>query len=259
MGHRERYTPGTPSWCELSTPDQDGAKQFYTALFGWEIEDNPVDETTVYSMMRLDGVYAGAISPQPAQQRESGVPPMWNTYITVADADAALARAGELGGTVHAGPFDVFTSGRMGVVQDPQGAFFEVWQPREHVGAGVVNAPGAFSWCELVTPGPESAMQFYRELFGWSETSFEGLPIPYSTIQNGEGHTIGGVRPATEGEPPHWLVYFGSDAIEATAARAAELGGRILHGPDDIGIGKLATVADPAGAVFALYSGRFDD
>src|SRR5947209_15700903 len=259
MGRRDRYTPGTPSWCALSTSDQDGAKRFYAALFGWEIEDNPVDETTVYSMMRLDGAYAGAISPQPAQQRDSGVPPMWNTYITVEDADAALARAGELGGTVHAGAFDVMSAGRMGVVQDPLGAFFEVWEPREHIGAGVVNAPGAFSWCELVTPGPKPAIEFYRELFGWSETPFEGMAIPYSTIQNSAGHTIGGMRPATEAEPPSWLVYFGSDVIEATAARAAELGGRVLHGPDDIGIGQIATVADPAGAVFALYAGSFED
>lgn len=259
MGTRERYTPGTPSWCDLSTSDQDGAKRFYAALFGWEIEDNPVDETTVYSMMRLDGAYAAAISAQPAQQRDSGVPPMWNTYITVEDADAALARAGELGGTVHAGPFEVTTAGRMGVVQDPLGAFFEVWEPREHIGAGVVNAPGAFTWCELVSPGIEAATEFYRELFGWTATPFEGMSIPYSTLANADGHTIGGVRPSTEAEPPHWLVYFGCGAIEPAVARVEELGGRRLSGPHDIGVGKLATVADPQGAVFALYDGRFED
>jgi uncharacterized protein len=259
MGIRERYTPGTPSWVDLSTGDQDAAKVFYAALFGWEVEDLPMGEGAVYSMVKLDGRTAGAIAPQPAQQREAGVPPMWNTYISVESADAALARAAELGGTVHAGPFDVFDAGRMGIVQDPHGAFFEVWEPRARIGAELVNAPGAFTWSELVTPGIETATEFYGELFGWTATAFEGMSIPYSTLATSDGHTIGGLRPATEAEPPHWLVYFGCGAIEATAARVEELGGRSLSGPHDIGVGKLATVADPQGAVFALYDGRFDD
>jgi predicted enzyme related to lactoylglutathione lyase len=259
MGIRERYTPGTPSWPELSSSDQAGAKAFYAALFGWEVQDLPMGDAGVYSMLQLDGRSAGAIAPQPPQQRDAGVPSMWNTYITVESADAALAQAAELGGTVHADAFDVMDAGRMGIVQDPFGAFFEVWEPRARIGAEVVNAPGAFSWCELVTPAIEAATEFYRGLFGWTVTPFEGMAVPYSVLATADGHTIGGLRPATEAEPPHWLVYFGCGAIEPAMARVEELGGRGLSGPHDIGVGKLATVADPQGAVFALYDGRFDD
>src|SRR5947209_17807718 len=106
MGIRERYTPGTPSWPELTSSDQPAAKVFYSALFGWEVEDLPMGDAGFYSMLQLDGRTAGAIAPQPAQQRDAGVPSMWNTYITVDSADGALARAPELGGTVHAGAFD---------------------------------------------------------------------------------------------------------------------------------------------------------
>ncbi len=258
MGERTSYTPGTPSWVDLTTPDQASAKEFYIALFGWGSEDADMGDGSVYSMMTLGSSHIGAVSPQPAQQREAGVPPMWNTYITVQSADEALRRAQGLGAEVHAPAFDVFDAGRMGVIQDPQGAFFEVWEPRRNVGAGLVNAPGAFSWSELVSPDPDGSAIFYGELFGWKATPFEGMGA-YSTLQNGDGRTIGGLRPAGEGEPPYWLVYFGTEDVGAALRRVEELGGRRLTEPLDIGVGELGAAADAQGAVFAFYSGRFED
>src|SRR5438270_7077777 len=148
MGKRTNYSPGTFSWTDLTTPDQDGAKTFYGALFGWEADDQPVGEDAVYSMMKLNGETAAAISPQPQQQRDAGAPPLWNSYVTVESADATLIRVEGLGGTVHAGPFDVLEAGRMGVAQDPQGAFFLPWEPRQNIGASTVNTPGALAWNE---------------------------------------------------------------------------------------------------------------
>lgn len=82
MGERTQYTPGTFSWTDLTTTDQDAAKAFYGGLFGWEAEDMPVGEDIYYSMQRVDGKDVAAISPQPQQQRDAGVPPMWNSYIS---------------------------------------------------------------------------------------------------------------------------------------------------------------------------------
>ena len=83
MSDRTSYTPGTFSWADLTTTDQEGAKAFYTALFGWEVTDNPVGDGVHYSMAQLGGKDVAAISPQPEQQRDAGVPPVWNSYITV--------------------------------------------------------------------------------------------------------------------------------------------------------------------------------
>lgn len=261
MGTRTKYAPGTFSWTDLSTPDQEPAKRFYGELFGWEADDQPVGEGMVYSMMKLGGQEVAAVSPQPEQQRAAGLPPTWNSYVTVASADETLARAEELGATVHAPAFDVFDVGRMGVVQDPVGAFFLVWQPRSHIGASLVNAPGALTWNELVTPDLEPAERFYRELFGWG---FEPLPdseIPYRVIKNSEGQTNGGISSlAPPGTPPHWLVYFGAEDTDVTLARAGELGSSTVLEPTDIGpTGRIAVARDPQGAVFALYSGRFEE
>jgi predicted enzyme related to lactoylglutathione lyase len=137
MGERTKYTPGTFSWTDLNTTDQEAAKTFYTGLFGWSYDDAPVGDDVYDSMASIDGKMVAAISPQPQQQREAGAPPAWNSYITVDSADQTLARAAELGATVHAQAFDVMDAGRMGVVQDPQGAWFLVWEPKQHIGAGL--------------------------------------------------------------------------------------------------------------------------
>src|SRR5258708_23181118 len=215
MSERTKYSNGVFSWADLTTTDQDAAKEFYGALFGWGADDRPVGDGVVYSMMGLDGKAVAAISPQPEQQREAGVPPTWNSYVTVDSADAALARAKELGATVHADAFDVFDVGRMGVIQDPQGAFVLVWQPKSHIGASLVNGPGALCWNELATSDVDGSAGFYRGLFGWDISPFEQSETPYFVISNA-GHGNGGLRPLMPGEPqPYWLVYFGSDDIAA--------------------------------------------
>jgi predicted enzyme related to lactoylglutathione lyase len=259
MGERTTYTPGTFSWTDLTTTDQAAARAFYTALFGWEITDMPVDENTAYSMAAISGKPVAAISPQPPQQRDNGVPPMWNSYITVDDADAAVERARELGANVHAPAFDVMEAGRMAVIQDPQGAYFLVWQPREHIGAGLVNAPGALVWNELGSPDMDGSARFYGELFGWTTSPVEG-DMPYLVISSAAGTVNGGIRPPMPPEaPPFWLVYFAVDDIDAAVAKVTELGGAVLGEPTDIGFARISIGQDPQGAVFALYDGRLDD
>jgi predicted enzyme related to lactoylglutathione lyase len=258
MAERTTYTPGTFSWTDLTTTDQEAAKSFYSGLFGWEAQDNPVGDGIVYSTMLIDGKPVGAISPQPDAQRDAGVPPAWNSYITVQSADAALERARHLGAEVHAPAFDVLDVGRMGVIQDPQGAFVLVWEPKTHIGASLVNAHGALCWNELATADMDASATFYGELFGWTFTPMEG-EMPYLVIQNADGRSNGGVRLRMESEPPYWLVYFGANELEATIARAGELGGATIVEPMQIGPGRIAVGQDPQGAVFALYRGQFDD
>jgi uncharacterized protein len=259
MSERTSYTPGTFSWADVSTTDQDAAKQFYTQLFGWTFVDYPVGDGVVYSMMQIGGKDVAAISPQPRQQADAGVPPLWNSYVSVESADDAADRAQKLGATVHAPAFDVMDAGRMAVIQDPQGAFFMVWQAKDHIGADLVNQAGALSWNELATPDVDASAKFYGELFGWKYETFEGMPMEYKVIQTADGTSNGGLRGATENEPSYWLVYFGTDNIEDGMASATELGADTLVPATDIGMGQIGVLQDPQGAVFALYAGQFDE
>jgi uncharacterized protein len=257
MGERTGYTPGTFCWTDLTTTDQPAAKAFYSSLFGWEAEDMPVGEGVFYSIMRVDGKDVAAIAPQPEPQRDAGAPPVWNSYVSVEDADATVERAKELGGTVHAPAFDVMQAGRMAVIQDPHGAYFMVWKPGQHFGAQLVNAPRAFCWNELSSPDFDASIAFYTGLFGWTIAPFEASPTPYLSIKNGEANN-GGIRELSPpGMPPNWLVYFGVADIDAALSKAGELGATTMMGPQDIQIAKIAVVKDPQGAVFALYAGQY--
>jgi uncharacterized protein len=72
MGERTQHTPGTFSWTDLTSTDQEAAKSFYSGLFGWEAEDVPVGDGVYYSMQRLDGKDVAAISPQPETAARRG-------------------------------------------------------------------------------------------------------------------------------------------------------------------------------------------
>jgi hypothetical protein len=258
MAERTKYTPGTFSWTDLTTPDQDGAKSFYTSLFGWGVFDSDMGDDSVYSMMLIDDKAVCAISPQPPQQK--GAPPIWNSYVSVASADESVERAKELGGSVHAPAFDVFDAGRMSVVQDPQGAYFCVWEPKANIGAGVVNTHGALCWNELHTTDVADAERFYTGLFGWSVETVDMGGGEYHVV-GVDGHGNGAITDSLqEGAPPHWLVYFGTDDVNASTSKISELGGTVVMPAMDIGEGNSIAVArDPQGGWFALYAGRFED
>jgi len=254
MGERTSHAPGTFSWADLPTSDTDGAKAFYTGLLGWDTEDNPVPDGSVYTMLLKGGKPVAAL-----YEAQAGQPPAWNSFVTVESADAAAASAAEHGGTVEMDPFDVMDVGRMAVVQDPTGAFFPVWEPGASIGAQRVNEPGALTLNQLNTSDPERAQEFYSGVFGWR---FEKVPgdQPYWGIYNGDRLNAGMMPlPADAGAPSHWLVYFGSDNVDDDAARIGELGGTVMVPPMSVPGGRILVAADPQGAVFALLSGRFDD
>jgi predicted enzyme related to lactoylglutathione lyase len=240
MAERSGYAQGTFCWAELTTTDQGAGKEFYGALLGWEADDRPVgDAGSYYSMQLIEGKPVAAIAAQPEQQREAGVPPLWNSYVSVESADAVAERASELGATVHAPPFDVMSVGRMAVIQDPQGAFFMPWEPRDHIGAGLVNQPGALVWNELQSPDLDGSAAFYGDLLGWQTEDSSTALGRYLMIKNGEAYN-GGMRELTPPSPPNWLVYFGVEDVERALAKLEELGGSTIAGPIDIEIAKIA-------------------
>src|SRR5690606_5254524 len=132
-----------------------------------------------------------------------------------------------LGATVVVPAGDVGDSGRLAVIQDPQGALVSVWQPGEHVGAGLVNAPGALSWNDLLTPDVEASSAFYRELFGWRIDEVPGSGGRFPSIANG-GRPNGGIMPMPPGAEPAWNLYFAVDATDVAIARAGELGAQVV-------------------------------
>ncbi len=180
----------------------------------------------------------------------------WHLYVAVASADEAAKKAGELGGKVLEAPFDVMHGGRAALIQDPTGAFFSVWLAKKRPGIGITSEAGAFCWADLNTPDQARAKTFYEGLFGWKLKPGQGKESGYLHIVNGENY-IGGVPPAdqnTGDSPPHWLIYFAVSDVDAAFQKATDMKARTLLGPMDFeGVGRVAMLADPQGAVFALF------
>jgi predicted enzyme related to lactoylglutathione lyase len=255
MGERTSYPPGTFSWSDLQTDDLDRAKSFYGDLLGWSYADIPIGDDAVYSMAQVAGHNVAGLG----ERQDESMPPHWNCYVTVEDADASAARAAELGATLLAEPFDVFDAGRMAVIADPHGAALSVWQPKDNIGAGLVNVPGALTWNDLMSPDVSASADFYRALFGWEITEIEGSDGQYWSITN-NGRINGGIMPAPEGGRPAWNLYFAVEDADAAAVRAGELGGATITGPMDVPNGtRFAVLSDPSGAVFSVAAGPLDD
>ncbi len=252
MPTRTSYAPGTPSWVDLASPDLPRSVAFYSSLFGWDAVDQG-EEAGHYHMFEKEGVPVAGAGPIMME----GQPPAWTTYISVVDADASIAKVKAAGGVVFVEPMDVLDVGRMAVFADPSGAATAVWQPRLHIGAGVVNEPGALTWNELSTRDIPAATAFYAEVFGWSSETTDMGPMTY-TMWRLDGQEIGGMMdmpaevPAEV--PSHWLAYFGTADCDATVASATADGATLVAGPMDIPTGRFAVMADPTGAMFAFIA-----
>jgi predicted enzyme related to lactoylglutathione lyase len=252
MPTRTSYKPGTPSWVDLASPELAAASSFYSSLFGWDAKDQG-PESGHYHMMEFGGAaVAGA-----ASIMMEGQPPAWTTYISVDDADASIAKVKAAGGTVFVEPMDVLDVGRMAVFADPTGAAAAVWQPRRHIGAGLVNEPGALAWNELSTRDTDAAIAFYTDVFGWEAQTGQMGEMTY-TMWKLDGDDIGGMMampPDVPAEvPSYWLAYFATADCDATVAKATGLGATLFAGPMDIPAGRFAVLADPAGAMFGVIA-----
>jgi uncharacterized protein len=264
MSERDDYEPGVPCWIDTLQPDPEAAMTFYAALFGWELAgpgDMPGDPPGRYFVARLRGRDIGGIGSQPAGG--PSWPPAWNTYVSVTSADEAAMAAVDAGGAVLVEPFDALPAGRMAVLADPAGAPFCVWQPGERRGAQLVNEPGAWAMSHLSSPDPERAAAFYGALFGWTTETFgEGdtamtmfrLPgyvggEPRQPVSREVVATMSGARGDAA---PGWGVHLWDRDVDATAAKAVELGGRALAPPFDTPMTRMAVLADPHGATFTV-------
>jgi hypothetical protein len=295
MPERDGYIPGVPCWVDVSEPDADAALDFYGGLFGWEFEETmPPDAGGNYFVARHEaesssifdtsgqtlGGDVAAIASIP-----DGAPPiaMWNTYFWVDSADEAASKVRDAGGAVVVEPYDVMNAGRMAHLADPEGAAFRVLEAREHRGAQLVNDPGAVVFNGLNTRDVEGAKSFYASVFGWRTAGIgggaEGWTLPgYGDWLEREHHpelrkqmaaagapdgfedVVGGIVPIPADQPdtpPHWSVTFATDDADATAAKAAELGGKVIVQAFDAPWStptytiRMTVVADPQGATFS--------
>ena len=247
-----KYPQGTFSWADNTSTDPEAAKAFYMDLFGWGALDFPIGEDMFYTMFQNQGEHAAGFAGMNPDMQASGMPSHWTNYVSVDDVDAMVDVVTANGGTIVFGPMDIFESGRMLQFIDPTGAALGLWQPKDHIGAGIVNTVGAMCWNELLTKDAEAAQAFYGALLGWEFFADEN---GYIMIQN-NGRNNGAMMQMDEsfGEMPSmWQPYFTVADIDESVGRASELGATIIIPKTEApGAGHFAYMSDPAGAHFYI-------
>jgi predicted enzyme related to lactoylglutathione lyase len=251
MPTRDTVATGAPAWVDLTTSDVEGARRFYSELFGWTA-DEPNEEFGGYFMFNHKGrPIAGGMSVQ-----DPGQPTTWSIYLTSDDAEKTLETAVAEGGQVVVPVMPVGDAGTMAYLIDSTGAGIGVWQPKEFLGFVDYAEPNTPSWWELQTREHAKALAFYRSVFGWeTEMMSDTDEFRYAVQKVGDLQSAG-VMDASAYLPadatPFWTVYFAVDDADAAVAKVRELGGRVKAEPQDTPYGRIAEVVDPSGAGFRI-------
>ncbi|MER5718303.1 VOC family protein [Streptomyces sp. NPDC002132] len=253
-----RFVNGAPNWVDVGTSDIGRASAFYGALFGWRFRSAGPDAGG-YGFFQLDGrTAAGGMQTTPEQG-----PPSWTVYFQSADAEDTCKAVEQARGRVLFPPMDVMSQGTMAVLADSAGAPFGVWQPGQVKGVDIAGDPGSLRWVELHTPDEAAAAAFYAAALGL-ETSAVPFPGGTYTCLNpagaGKEAMFGGIVPPDDdpeetgaASGAYWLPYFEVDDVDTAVARAVELGGSVRRAAFDLpGVGRIASLADPDGARFAV-------
>jgi hypothetical protein len=253
MARRDEAPIGAPCWVDLFTTDPAKSQAFYTELFGWTVQDPGPEYGGYFNFHKNDVPVAGGMR----NDGSSGQPDAWNIYLATDDAKRTVDDAAANGGQVIVPAMDVMNLGTMAVVTDPGGAVIGAWQPGEHKGFGLLEEPGAPSWFELQTRDYDAAVEFYRKVFRWDTQVMSDVPeFRYTTLGRDDTQLAGvmdGANFLPAGVPSHWSVYFGVESTDAALAKIGQLGGSTVMAAQDTPYGRLATAADPTGALFKLH------
>ncbi len=250
MPERGSYAAGTPSWIDLSTTDPAGARAFYGQLLGWEFDISPDAQTGNYTQALVRGKAVAGLVGAPMTE----TPPAWTTYFATDSAEQLGELVTKNGGTVIMPAMDVMGFGTMIVFQDPTGAFAAGWQAGSHTGAQLVNEPATVTWNELLTRDLDAASAFYTAILPVkANVMSDDENFRYQTLQV-DGQDVAGMYQAgpdvPAAVPAHWAAYFAVADVDATAAKALELGGKIMMPAQDSPYGRFAGLLDPQGAFF---------
>lgn len=253
MPERSSYAPGTPCWVDLNTSDPAAAREFYGALFGWQFEIDPGEQTMHYTTVTSGGRSVAGMTGVPVTERA----PTWNTYFATDDIERLAGLVSDNGGTTVLGPHPVGPAGSIVMWQDPTGAFAGAWQPGEHHGAAIVNEPGAMIWNELATRDIDTAASFYSTILPVTVQDMSEGSFHYRLLKVGD-RQVGGIWQMTGDVAPdvhpHWSVYFAVAETDAAVEAATGLGGSVAVPAKDSPYGRLAGLRDPQGASFYVIT-----
>jgi predicted enzyme related to lactoylglutathione lyase len=244
MSKRGRYPTGKPCWFEIATADIAAAGSFYRVLLGWDFDES-------------DGTHRALVDKQVVAaivEARHGRQPNWTVYLATDDVDATVRAVVAAGGTIVEPPEET-SGGKRAIAADPTGGAFGLWQGGSFYGSDLLDAPGAVCWTELSSRKPAAAADFFGAVFG-AEVKRPFRGYDYVQLRIG-GKEAAGILGMTHEKRPNqgvqaWFVYFQVPSTDSAVAAAVAHGGKIIEPAENTPFGRLAIIADPFGARFAV-------
>jgi uncharacterized protein len=238
-------------WFNMLTPAPTEAREYYSKLLGWTYVELP----GMGHIVQVGGRDVGGLWDLAGPNTPPGTPAHIGVMVKVESADATGEKVASLGGKALPA-FDVMDKGRMAVCFDPNGAEFDVWEPRASAGTEVDNTlPGAPSWIETMTTDAKRATPFYSGLFGWTSEVMNTTGLEYTIFKLGPEPVAGmlQITPEMGKVPSHWLTYFTVTDVEKSVKEAVELGSKLCMTMKEApGVGRFCMLTSPQGVSFYL-------
>jgi len=247
------WPSGTPVWASLTVSDIGAATGFYGDLLGWDFLQGTAPDGRVYLTAMRDGHPVAGLG----QSARPDTPAHWTTFLATDDMASSVQAAEHAGAHVLVPPAAFDRTGSVALLRDPTGADVGLWQADGHIGAMVTDEPGAMAWNELITPDLDAAFAFYTTVFGYTYADISPPGVRYGSFAVG-GRTAGGMgepSPQDEGNgPPHWLVHFKVQDVDAAVLVAVGHGGEPEEPPFDSRYGRVVVLRGPERERFALLA-----
>lgn len=244
--------PGTIVWRELHAESVEEAQSFYSALFGWDVDEQDMGEMGNYTIFKQGEKMVAGVMKKPNPQ----APPHWLDYIYTEDLDDTLNAIREAGGEVLMEAFEITDMGHAAIAADPTGAVFAPYEPTwEEAPSGETPADHTFCWTQVNSTDLEASAGFFAEVFNWTRSDLPG-EMKVVAMNAGDVSIMSIAQMPDDSEAPsHFIDYVAVSDVGEYHEKATGLGARGFVGPTEIpGMGTFSVLGDRDGAAIALWT-----
>lgn len=243
--------PGKFVWRDLMTDDISSVKKFYSELFGWTYIDVGESDND-YSVVLHEGKPIAGIfklRDVKAEQRFS----QWISYLSVTDMNQAINYTKASGGSIYRESFELPNRGALSFVFDSQKAVLAFVKSSSGDPKDADPIYNEWFWTELWTNDVKNSVNFYTELFGYNQRTFDTrAENQYHVLEKENRPRAGIVKIPFENVKPHWMPYIAVENPSEIVKKVEQLGGTVYLGTEGIVGNNAAIIADPSGAVFTV-------
>lgn len=252
----KQYNYGHVVWRDLVTPDPKRAAEFYSKVFGWQVENYSKDDNQYWVFKNNGKPVAGMFQMSSARKGESGE---WVGSISVPSVKTSADFITSKGGNIIMQPFEMNGRGTVALVRDPQESVFALIHSSKGDPVLSEAKDNEWLWSENWSNNQEGSANFYKTLLNAQTEDKKDDKRDYIIILNNGSKTEGIIKNPVKNVRSHWMQYIRVSDVNKITKLAKDAGATILLEPDpDVRKGTVAIIIDPSGAPFAIQKWPID-